>query len=74
MSAAHTVPNLTKLPFRQPKELDRGATNGFYCLEPTNDANACESSVVLVRGALPMDERVTKEIDDAFRKVEDATI
>ena len=45
------------------EKLTEKAENGLYCLDTVDSVTLCESSILLVRGALPLSINYTEELD-----------
>lgn len=65
--ASPALPNLNDLHLNHKKprtELTPDAANGVYCLDRPGDVIPCDSSIVLVRKALPLSDADTEELEE----------
>lgn len=57
------LPNLAALTLRPRVQLTPDAPDGVYCLDATDDVSKCESSIVVVRKALPLSPEETRDLE-----------
>ena len=57
------IPNLAALALHPRRALVPDAPDGVYCLDSLDDVSRCDSSVVVVRNALPLSAEETRELD-----------
>jgi alkylated DNA repair dioxygenase AlkB len=58
-----TLPDLSSLTLNPHTDISEDAPDGVYCLDHVNDLKDCNSSIVIVRNAMPFSQQATQELE-----------